>query len=344
MSRFTFIRSARCLWLLIPVLLANCTAGVPTSVGSPAPALVGPPASSRLEAGPPAPSSESTLLSPVASPSLSPSASPSLPASIPPVIYSGGGGGSYYPPPPPTPSPSATDVAKPTPTPSASSVATPTPTPSATATKAPTPSPTPTATPAANAYSAGGQILVNGVATAGIAIWLNSQATYHLQSLSTDAQGRFSATGLPEGDYYALFYNDSDHYKIGYWRSVTLHVGATGGAAWPAVDLYQDAWQKYVPAMSAHVSLPTTFMWVPQAQAVTLYHFEVHDAPGTSFNKIYESGDIPGNATSFTWDGSGLPPGVTLDPNHRYFWGLFWDAGPLGQGGNLYQPVYFNQH
>ena len=53
----------------------------------------------------------------------------------------------------------------------------------------------------------------------------------------------------------------------------------------------------------------------------------------------YQSPTLPGSSNSFTWDGAG----VTLDPHNRYFWGVTWDAGPVGTGGNLFQAIYFDQ-
>ena len=61
---------------------------------------------------------------------------------------------------------------------------------------------------------------------------------------------------------------------------------------------------------------------------------------GRTFTLLYQSNRIPGTATSFTWDGSGVAS--PLSSTNRYFWGLAWDAGPVGEGGNLYQAIYFN--
>ncbi|HEY9723760.1 MAG TPA: hypothetical protein V6D47_17235 [Oscillatoriaceae cyanobacterium] len=158
-------------------------------------------------------------------------------------------------------------------------------------------------------------------------------------NLTTDSQGYFTAQNLSPGGYYAYYYNDSDRQKIGYWRSRTLQVDGTTGAAFPPIDFYQVGMTN-VPAMDARVSLPTTFQWVPQTQTVQYYIFEVHSAPGKSFTNTYMSARLPGDATSFTWDGSGA--NGALDPNNRYFWGVYWNAGPAGEGGNLYQAVYFN--
>jgi hypothetical protein len=69
------------------------------------------------------------------------------------------------------------------------------------------------------------------------------------------------------------------------------------------------------------------------------YFWRIHDRPFTAFTLVYQSAKLPGTATSFTFSGAG----VTLDPAHRYFWGVQWDWGPLGQGGNLYQAAYMTK-
>jgi hypothetical protein len=153
--------------------------------------------------------------------------------------------------------------------------------------------------------------------------------------LTTDSQGYFTATGVPDGSYYAYYYNDSDRNKIGYWRSRTQTVDASRGAAYPSVDLYGKGMLN-TPAMDARVTLPQTFTWIAQTQPVLYYRYRLHTNPGRTFTLVYQSNRITGDP--FTWDGAGL----TLSSTNRYFWGVFWDAGETGEGGNLYQAIYFN--
>lgn len=279
-----------------------------------------------------------------------------------------GGGGGYVPPVTPTATPTPT----PTATATAGASATPTPTPAATSTAAatPTPVPTPTPTPTATAAVAGsptpipsplptanttpppaeagnpgpgaisGLVLMNGKAPFrqfSLTLVLTQNGSWtSSQTITTDAQGHFSASNLAAGDYLVYFYNDSMRDVIGYWRSRTLHVDGTTGAAFPTIDFYQQGMVN-TPAMDAHVTLPCTFQWVPQTQTVSYYRWRLHSNPGRTFTLIYQSDKIDGSANSFTWDGAG----TTLDPTNRYFWGVYWDAGPAGEGGNLYQAVYF---
>ncbi len=220
--------------------------------------------------------------------------------------------------------------AVPTPTPVPSTL------PSATAFPSPTSSVPIVAVPNPGPGAARGRLVVNGVPAAGIAVTLN-RTTGGTTNLTTDAQGTFQATGLAAGDYYAHYYNDRDRNKIGYWQSRTAHIDGTVGAAWPQIDLYQVGMTN-VPAFDAHVSLPATFAWVRQVQPAAKCWFRVHSRPGRSFTLTYRSPALPGDATTYGWDGAG----VVLDPANRYFWGFQWDAGLAGMGGNLYQAIYFN--
>jgi hypothetical protein len=204
-----------------------------------------------------------------------------------------------------------------------------------------TPPPAQAANPGPNAVA--GKILMNGnkpfrsftltLVRTQNGSWLSSQ------TISSDANGNFGATGLAEGDYLAYFYNDSQRDVIGYWSSRAQHVSATTGGVIPTVDFYQQG-LKNVPAMDAHVKLPQLFQWIPQTQTVGSYFWRLHSTSGRTFTLIYQTPNrLPGDATSYTWDGAG----TTLSSTNRYFWGLSWDAGPIGQGGNLYQAIYFNQ-
>lgn len=220
----------------------------------------------------------------------------------------------------------------PTSTPSTPPSSTPTPAPSSAPTSVPvgvTPNPGPGA--------ARGQCLVNGAGVSGISIQLIGPSG--TITTTTDAQGYFTATQLAPGNYYAHYYNASDRNKIGYWNSLSQRVDATTGAAYPPVDLYQKGMTN-TPPMDARVGLPQTFSWVLQTQPVQKIWFRVHTHPFTSYQLFYQSPTLPGTSTSYTWDGSGML--LPLDTGNRYFWGIKWDAGPVGVGGNLYQAVYFN--
>jgi hypothetical protein len=159
------------------------------------------------------------------------------------------------------------------------------------------------------------------------------------KTVTTDANGYFEATGLEPGEYLAYFYNDSSRERIGYWRSRAQTVDATRGAAFPTIDFYQKGMTD-LPKMDARVSLPTTFEWIPQTQTVDYYRYRLHSTGGRTFTLIYQSNKIPGTANTFTWDGSGATQ--PLSSTNRYFWGVFWDAGAAGEGGDLYQSIYFN--
>ena len=95
------------------------------------------------------------------------------------------------------------------------------------------------------------------------------------------------------------------------------------------------------PGSGSHVSLPQTFSWTMPVQTPSSIVMRVHSQGGKSFTLEYQSPNLPGATSSYTWDGSGLKAGP-LDPSHRYYWGVQWRWGALGEGGNLYQAVYFN--
>lgn len=234
----------------------------------------------------------------------------------------------------PTPSGSPTPVATPTPTASATPGATPTPyaTPVATTPPAPVENPGPSA--------ARGRILMNGKPSwTPISLSLVKTPGWTTRTVTTDAQGYFGASDLEPGDYLAYFYNDSQRERIGYWRSRAQKVDATTGAAFPTVDFYQKGLLND-PPMDARRSFPVTFAWSPQTQTVDSYRFRLHSTSGRTYTLIHQSDRIPGTATTFTWDGSGVAS--PLSATNRYFWGMAWDAGPVGEGGNLFQAIYFN--
>ena len=226
------------------------------------------------------------------------------------------------------------------------STATPTPTPSAGATPTPAPTAQPTTTPTTppptgslpraavpGPRAVAGLVYNNGQPIAGITIKVGNA------TLTTDAQGRYQASNLPNGSYQAYYYNPTDRNKIGYWRSRAVSVDGTRGASVPTIDLYLVGMTN-TPSLDSRVKLPTTFTWKPPRQQPVGYYFRIHDRPYTSFVLVYQSPKLAGSATSYTWNGSGP---AYLDPSHRYFWGVQWDWGELGMGGNLYQPVYLSR-
>lgn len=224
-----------------------------------------------------------------------------------------------------------------------SSGATPAPStaPSATPSAASSPTPTPIASAPTGAYpraatpgprTVTGFVYNNRVPIAGITIKVGSQ------TLTTDANGRYTATGLANGTYQAYYYNCCDRNKIGYWRSRPVAVDGTRGASVPTVDLYLVGMQN-TPPMDARIKLPYNFVWKPPMQLPVGYYWRIHDRPYTAFVLVYQSAKLPGSATSYTFSGAG----VNLDPTHRYFWGVQWDWGELGMGGNLYQAAYMSK-
>lgn len=233
-------------------------------------------------------------------------------------LASGGQAGS----PAPTAAPTATPTAAPTSTPTAAPTATPTPPPSA-------------GNPGPGALR--GRILLNGAPGANVSFSLIRNPGWNSTTLRTDANGYYQATGLADGEYHTYYYNESDRNKVGYWRSRSFRVDGTTGAAVPTIDLYGKGMVN-VPKMDARVSFPATFEWVPQAQRVDHYRYRLHSTGGRTFTLIHQSDRIPGDTNRYTWNGAG----TSLSSSNRYFWGVFWDAGAAGEGGNLYQAIYFN--
>lgn len=216
-------------------------------------------------------------------------------------------------------------VSSPSPSPSAS--ATPTPLPSSTTSPGASPPP---ANP--GPYAATGIVLNNGAPVSGITIQVGGR------KLTTDSRGVYRVTGLAAGTYQAYYYNPTDRNKIGYWRSRPMTVDGTRGASFATVDLYLRGMMN-IPAPGATVTLPTTFQWLAPIQPVRYFFYRIHSQPYTSFQLVYQSPRLEGTVRSYTWNG-----GTTaLDPSHRYFWGVKWDWGDLGEGGNLYQPVYLRK-
>lgn len=235
---------------------------------------------------------------------------------------------------------------------------TPTPTPSVTPTPAPSATPTPvpsgaTDVPNPGPNAARGRVLLNGKGAINISSVSTSYGRIEfslkrvvngswVQSipLTSDSQGYFTAGNLVEGDYFVYYYNEIQRDKIGFWQSKVFHVSPTAGAAFPAVDLYMVG-QENVPLPGATARLPVAFSFNAPKQTPLSYRFRLHSAPGTSFKLVYQSNKFPGDQTTFTWDGTGAYE--PLDTTAHYFWGVSWDWGPLGAGGNLYQKIRFSQ-
>lgn len=222
----------------------------------------------------------------------------------------------------------------------------------------PTPSPSPlpstglpgaVATPPVGAVpdpgplAARGRVMLAGMPGANVTIEV-TRSDYGVKRLvTTDASGYFTATGLPPGNYFAYYYNESDRNKIGFWRTPARAVSATQGAIYPAVDLHQPGMLN-LPQFGTRVGLPRRFDWVPQTQTASFLRFRVHTDPGRGAPQpVFISNQLPADSTSYTWSGEINQPGITgLSATNRYFWGVYWSAGELGEGGNLYQAVYLN--
>lgn len=253
----------------------------------------------------------------------------------------------------PSPQPSATPTATATPQASATTAVTPSLSPSPSLTPTPTPTPTSSATPIASnpvvsvvpvpdpgPLAVRGRIVFNGgPPPAPITLAVVRSTDWQQRNVTTDDQGYFYASNLEPGTYLAYYYNDTQRDRIGYWRSRTLSVDESKGAGFPQVDFAQQGLVNQ-PAMDARISLPARFEWVPPSQQVASYRFRLHSTGGRTFRLIHQSGSFPGDSTEYTWDGSGVSE--PLNSTNRYFWGLVWDAGAVGEGGNLYQSVYFN--
>jgi hypothetical protein len=201
---------------------------------------------------------------------------------------------------------------------------------------APYPYPTPDL-PEAEPFEAVGMVLLRGAPISGITVSVVNNQTFRNVLVSTDAQGIFRAPGLAAGSYFVHYYNDRDNFKIGYWKTRVRPVTASYGARYPAFDLYLIGMQN-TPGMGESTMLPARFEWEPYPLALR-YRFRVHNRGGPSGKPYYVSNWLSPDVSAFAYDGTINQKGMgegRLGAG-RYLWGVYWDAGQAGEGGNLYQ-------
>lgn len=207
-----------------------------------------------------------------------------------------------------------------------------------TASPAPYPYPTPPL-PEAGPYEAMGMVLLRGQPLSGVTVSVVNNRTFRNVLVTTDAEGLYRVTGLAAGEYFVHYYNDRDNFKIGYWKTLVRPVNSEYGARFPAFDLYLVGMQN-APGMGASTPLPARFEWEPYGLALR-YRFRVHDRGGPGGKPYYISSWLSADVNAFHYDGSINQKGMgegKLAPG-RYLWGVYWDAGQAGEGGNLYQDV-----
>ncbi|MNK65097.1 hypothetical protein D3C87_843830 [compost metagenome] len=201
---------------------------------------------------------------------------------------------------------------------------------------APYPYPTP-ALPEAEPFEAVGMVLLRGEPASGITVSVVNNQTFRNVLVQTDEEGIYRAKGLTAGDYFVHYYNDRDNFKIGYWKTLVRPVTEAYGARFPAFELYLIGMQNQ-PGMGESVTLPARFDWEPYPLALRT-RFRIHNRGGPSGKPYYVSNWLGPTVNGFTYDGGINQKGMgegKLSPG-RYLWGVYWDAGQAGEGGNLYQ-------
>lgn len=188
------------------------------------------------------------------------------------------------------------------------------------------------ATPTAAPGEAAGLVLERGMPARGIEISLIGPDS---RTVTTDGDGLWRVANLAEGAYWLHYYNDSDRRRIGYWKTPSRYVDSLEGASFPAFDVHLQGFTDD-PPNGAGVDLPAAFRWEPYALASS-YRFRIHDKPGPGGKPLFVSSALPGSQTTYSYDGHALEGG-NLKPGH-YLWGVWWDAGDAGEGGNLYQEI-----
>lgn len=191
--------------------------------------------------------------------------------------------------------------------------------------------------PDADPYEAVGMVLLNGRPIEGITVSVVNNQTFRSVRVTTDALGIYRVRNLATGSYFVHYYNDRDNFKIGYWKTLVRPVNGDYGARYPAFDLYLVGMQNS-PGMGAAITLPTHFEWKPYALALR-YRFRIHNRGGPSGKPYFVSNWLGPEVTRFPYDGTINQKGMgsgKLAPG-RYLWGVYWDAGQAGEGGNLYQ-------
>lgn len=205
-----------------------------------------------------------------------------------------------------------------------------------TATPAPYPYPTPEL-PEAEPFEVVGMVLLKGQPVSGITLSVVNNGTFRNVLVQTDAQGVYRATGLATGSYFVHYYNDRDNFKVGYWKTLVRPVSEQYGARFPAFDVYLVGMQNE-PGMGASTTLPARFEWEPYSLALR-YRYRIHNRGGPGGKPYFISNWLTPDVNAFTYDGTINQKGMgegRLAPG-RYLWGVYWDAGQAGEGGNLYQ-------
>ncbi|HEY9899816.1 MAG TPA: carboxypeptidase-like regulatory domain-containing protein [Pantanalinema sp.] len=207
----------------------------------------------------------------------------------------------------------------------------------------PTP-PYPYATPAppeVGAREVAGTVLTRGEPASGIPLTVINNRTGRTYRLTTDASGIYRVKDVPDGQYYAHFYNDSDNNRVGFWRTRTVQVTASHGGVFPAWDVYLVG-MRNSPGQGQSVSFPFTARFEPYPLAIT-YRFRIHDRGGPGGQALFISELIPAKGLrTFTFDGASNQgsqgaQSVAALGSGRYLWGYQWDSGMAGEGGCLFQ-------
>lgn len=200
----------------------------------------------------------------------------------------------------------------------------------------PYPYPTPPM-PSAGPDELFGMVLSRGNPAAKISLAVINQRNARTYKIQTDSNGVYHLKDLPEGNYYAHYYNDSDNNKVGYWRTRTVPVSHEQGGTLPAWDVHLVG-MKNTPGQGQATRFPLEVEFEPYPLAIT-YRFRIHDAGGPGGHPLYISEAVPAKGvTSFTFSGDGNQgSGRQGLPSGRYLWGYQWEAGIAGEGGCLFQ-------
>lgn len=236
-----------------------------------------------------------------------------------------------------TPMPTLVPTQKPAPLPVATPMSKPTPRPSMVSNPVDYPYPTPSPLPV-EPFEAAGFVLNQGRPIGGVRVSLINNVSWQTYSLTSQADGAYRMRNLPEGDYFVHYYNDSDNAKIGFWKTLNRRCDGVAGASFPAIELYLVG-MKNTPGQGSSVALPFDFEWADYP-IVRYMRFRVHDIGGPGGRPLYISERLDPGTTHFTYDGAVNQSGwniTRLAPGTRYLWGIFYDAGDSGEGGNLYQ-------
>lgn len=183
-----------------------------------------------------------------------------------------------------------------------------------------------------------GHVLSRGRGIGGIRLSLINNSDWRTISIVTATDGSYKTEGLPAGNYFIHYYNDSDNGKIGFWKTLSRPVDAQGGSYFLPFDVFLVG-MKNTPGQGGSVALPFNFRWAPYATASYL-RFRVHDAGGPGGKALYISERLPADTLTFSYDGTINQSGWNaekLESGRRFLWGIYYDGGDAGEGGNLYQ-------